>query len=250
MSPRPAASAVATPPAMFAPARLWTSFVPVRPRIAATIAAVVVLPLVAETTTLPSRQAGGEPRDGVRLGAHQHLPGQRGPAAAGQARDGARRAGGEQPRLQPHGSDHPQRAGPDAHRGGQVGDRVAVGVGGERAVGVEGDLAALHELEPGLPDMGALEHAVESAQVLELRLVLRERDVEQAVLDARVRHQPHPAAEHARVGHGHGVPVELVLGAVDGDVPARGLPAGERAERRRRGRRACRAGGACRSRSR
>ena len=104
MSPRPAASAVATPPAMFAPARLWTSFVPVRPRMAATMAAVVVLPLVAETTTLPLRQAGGEARDGVRLGAHQHLAGQRRPAAAGQARDGARRAGGEQPRLQPHGA--------------------------------------------------------------------------------------------------------------------------------------------------
>ena len=47
------ASAAATPPAMFAPARLWTSRVPVRPRIVAIIAAVVVLPLVAETTTLP-----------------------------------------------------------------------------------------------------------------------------------------------------------------------------------------------------
>ena len=38
---------------MFAPARLWTSRAPVRSRIDATIAAVVVLPLVALITTLP-----------------------------------------------------------------------------------------------------------------------------------------------------------------------------------------------------
>ena len=46
-SPSPSMSAVATPPAMFAPARLWTSRTPPRPRIEATIAAVVVLPFVA-----------------------------------------------------------------------------------------------------------------------------------------------------------------------------------------------------------
>jgi len=47
------AIADATPPAMFAPARLWTSRAPVRSRIEATMAAVVVFPLVAETTTEP-----------------------------------------------------------------------------------------------------------------------------------------------------------------------------------------------------
>ena len=41
------------PPAMLAPARLCTSRTPSRSRIAAAIAAVVVLPLVAETNTLP-----------------------------------------------------------------------------------------------------------------------------------------------------------------------------------------------------
>ena len=50
--PRPAASR-RSPPAMFAPARLWTSAIPARSRIEATIAAVVVLPLVAEMTTEP-----------------------------------------------------------------------------------------------------------------------------------------------------------------------------------------------------
>ena len=53
-SPRAApSSTLATPPAMFAPARLWTRRVPERSRIAATIAAVVVLPFVAEMTALP-----------------------------------------------------------------------------------------------------------------------------------------------------------------------------------------------------
>ena len=44
---------------MFAPARLWTSVSPVRSRIAAAIAAVVVLPFVALITALPcaSRRA-------------------------------------------------------------------------------------------------------------------------------------------------------------------------------------------------
>ena len=47
---------------MFAPARLWTSREPVRSRIDATIAAVVVLPLVAEITTLPcSRRPASSP---------------------------------------------------------------------------------------------------------------------------------------------------------------------------------------------
>ena len=99
-----AASAAATPPAMFAPARLCTSRVPVRPRIAAIIAAVVVLPLVAETTTLPCGQPRRQPRDRVRLGPHQHLAGQRRAAAARQPRSGSGGARGEQPRLQPHGT--------------------------------------------------------------------------------------------------------------------------------------------------
>ena len=52
---RPASSsAVATPQAMFEPARLWTTGRPSRSSAAATIAAVVVLPLVAEISTEPS----------------------------------------------------------------------------------------------------------------------------------------------------------------------------------------------------
>ena len=51
---RPAAGSRRSPPAMLAPARLWTRVVPARSRIAAAIAAVVVLPLVEEMTAQPS----------------------------------------------------------------------------------------------------------------------------------------------------------------------------------------------------
>ena len=87
-------SAAATPPAMFAPARLWTRCAPVRSRMPATIAAVVVLPLVAEITALPRSQPGGQAPDGVGLEAHQELSGQRGAPAAGAARQRAGGAGG------------------------------------------------------------------------------------------------------------------------------------------------------------
>ena len=56
LPPRAASSNVdATPPAMFAPARLWTRVIPARSSIEATIAAVVVLPLVAEITPIPGK---------------------------------------------------------------------------------------------------------------------------------------------------------------------------------------------------
>src|ERR1039458_4985512 len=65
MSPfwRAAASSVeAIPPAMFAPDWLFTSDTPARSRIAARIAEVVVLPFVADTSTLPrDRRAPSSP---------------------------------------------------------------------------------------------------------------------------------------------------------------------------------------------
>ena len=57
VSPRPSTSAVATPPAMFAPERLCTSVWPPRSRICAAIAAVVVFPFVAERIALASGRA-------------------------------------------------------------------------------------------------------------------------------------------------------------------------------------------------
>ena len=77
------------------PARLWTSRAPVRSRIEATIAAVVVLPLVAEITTLPRSRRLREAADRVRLDAGEDLAGQRrAAAAAGGARERADRLGG------------------------------------------------------------------------------------------------------------------------------------------------------------
>ena len=88
---------------MFAPARLCTSRVPARSSTVETIAAVVVLPLVAEITTLPrdSRPASRSIACGsTRVST---LPGQRRAAAAaggaGEPADGAR---GRQPGGEPH----------------------------------------------------------------------------------------------------------------------------------------------------
>ena len=76
---------------------------PARSSTVETIAAVVVLPLVAEITTLPRAQPAGEPLDRVRLHAREHLAGQRraaaAPGRAGEAADGAR---GGQPGGEPH----------------------------------------------------------------------------------------------------------------------------------------------------
>ena len=102
-TPRAApSSAVVTPPAMFAPARLWTSRAPSPSRIAATIAAVVVLPLVAEITALPSRRRAGQPRHRLRLEAHEQLAGQARPAAPAAARQRPRGARDGDLRLEHH----------------------------------------------------------------------------------------------------------------------------------------------------
>ncbi len=68
-------SVVAMPPAMFAPARLCTSAMPARSRMPAVIVAVVVLPLVAEMSTLPRGRRA--PRSPIASGASRisSLPG-------------------------------------------------------------------------------------------------------------------------------------------------------------------------------
>ena len=86
---------------MFAPARLCTSVSPVRSRIAAAIAAVVVLPFVALITALPCASRRAEQADRVRLQPREHLAGQRRPAAAaGGAHERADRLGGGHLRAQ------------------------------------------------------------------------------------------------------------------------------------------------------
>ena len=87
-----------------------------------------------------ARQAAGEPLDRVRLHAREHLAGQRRAAAAAGARAPGRRRRGRRPagreaRRSASRREHAQRARADADGGRQLGDRVAVGVGGERPVG-------------------------------------------------------------------------------------------------------------------
>ena len=67
---------------MFAPARLWTSVIPARSSTDATIAAVVVLPLVAEITTEPSRSRAASSPIASGSSASSTLPGQARAAAA------------------------------------------------------------------------------------------------------------------------------------------------------------------------
>ena len=68
-----ASRVVAIPPAMFAPAWLCTSGTPACSKMPAAIAAVVVLPLVAEMSTLPCRSARAEVPIASGCQAHQHL---------------------------------------------------------------------------------------------------------------------------------------------------------------------------------
>ena len=89
---------------MFAPARLCTTGTPARLSTDATMAAVVVLPLVAETTTEPRARRADEFGDRIGLQSDQHLAGEAGPAAAtGSPRELAHRArGGDLGREQAH----------------------------------------------------------------------------------------------------------------------------------------------------
>ena len=75
-------SAVATPPGMFAPARLCTASMPACASTLAIIPAVVVLPLVALTTTDAALEPARRARDRVGLQPQQQLARQAGAAAA------------------------------------------------------------------------------------------------------------------------------------------------------------------------
>ena len=77
---------------------------PVRPRIVATIAAVVVLPLVAETTTLPCGSRAASRAIACGSARISTLPGSDVAAAPGEPRRGAGRPRRQQPCLQPHGA--------------------------------------------------------------------------------------------------------------------------------------------------
>ena len=154
-----AASALATPPAMFAPARLWTSRVPVRSRTVDDHRRRRRL-AVGGARSRRCRARAGPASSPIACGSRRvsTLPGQRGAAAAaggaGERADGLR---GRQPGGEPqrHGASTRSAPGSDVDGGGQVGDRVAVGVGRERAVGVEGDARAPRSRsDPGLVARG------------------------------------------------------------------------------------------------
>ena len=93
---RASSSAVATPQPMFEPALLWTTCSPERSRIAAIIAAVVVLPLVAETTAAPSSSSLAHPVERARADAQQQPAGERRAAAAAEAAAERAHGAGEQ----------------------------------------------------------------------------------------------------------------------------------------------------------
>src|SRR4051812_24848962 len=159
-------SALATPPAMFAPARLWTRSRPVASRIAAIIEVVVVLPFVADTTTLPSLSpsasraiACGSMRMSSRPGSEvPPRPVLRDSAPA------ARAAASLAPKAvttwtRSSRAEHLQRGGEHLDRRRRPADRVAVGVDDERTVGVDAQPACPHDVDLGQLDVRALEGA-------------------------------------------------------------------------------------------
>ena len=116
-----ASSVVAIPPAMFAPAWLCTSGTPARSKIPAAIAAVVVLPLVAEISTLPRGRRAPSVADRVRR------PGASAPC---RERSWRRRRAAARARRRPA----PARAwGPAAGHQSLVADSPAAAVAGRRA---------------------------------------------------------------------------------------------------------------------
>ena len=105
---RPASSsAVATPQPMFDPARLCTTRRPCRSSTPAAIAQVVVLPLVAETSTAPSSSSRGHAAQGAGREPQEHPARGGGAAAAAEPAaggpEGAREQSG-QPEHQPAGT--------------------------------------------------------------------------------------------------------------------------------------------------
>ena len=85
---------------------------------------------------------------------------------------------------------------------------------------------------PGCSTWAPLNTRVSPRRYSSLGCAFVRRDVEQAVVDLGVRHQPHAAAEHARVGHGDRIARRTRARSPSTvDVPARRLPAGERAQR-------------------
>ena len=240
---------------MFAPDWLFTSEIPARSRIPASIAAVVVLPFVADTSTLPrDRRAPSSPiapgsrristfpgaldappprrretaptaRARASFGASgpairrlpeacstrrpvrarrlprpRRLPPRRSPRPMGSRGSNRGRGKGGACRGDVRGHEHRDRAADRAHAHGQLADRIAVGVHREGTVAGDLDRGGAKHVHGGQLDVGALEDPrQELRQELALADVLEHDDLEQAVVEHRVRRRAHPAAVGLRV---------------------------------------------------
>ena len=243
-------------PACSRPARLCTgvSAAP-RARIAAIMPAVVVLPLVALTTTEPRSRLPRQARDRPRLHAQQQLAGQaRAAAAAARAR--------QRPAA---------RASADLRRSGRAQARGAITLspprtsrtvagsvvsGSPSAYTSKGRSAAISTsrarctLTVVLLDVRALEHLRQvSRGTAASRPVSTHDHLEQAVGGVGARRHLHAAAVVAGVRGRDRVALEALLAAVEAHGEARRLPRQQRADRRHTRRRGCRARAAPRSRS-
>ena len=240
-------SAVATPPAMFAPARLCTSRAPVRSRMPATIAAVVVLPLVAEITALPRCRRA--PRRAMAWGSRRirSLPGSEVPPrpVRRESAPAARAAATLTSRAVMRAAGPAARAGQGAEGHRQLADRVAVGVDDERPVGADVHLGAAQHVHARLVDVLALEHLGQhAAQEARLARALEPDDVQGPVVELGIGRDEHPAPVGLGVRHrdappGEGDPLaidlERELGRLPGDQrPQRAVDVDQRAEARRR----------------
>ena len=212
------------PPAMFAPAALCTREICSRARIAAVKAAVVVLPLVAEMSTLPRVRRAASCAMASRSSRMSTLPGalvapppRRRESAADGPREGelgGQRTGHQAPsgRLSRRRGrhEHADGARQRAYARGELRDGVAVGIQRERPVGGDAHLAWRAGRARWAAHVGALEHLGEVGEETQLGDLLDRDDVEQAVVHARVGGEAHPAAVDAGVGGGDGVAAEAV----------------------------------------
>ena len=241
---------------------------PSRSRIAAASAAVVVLPLVAEISTLPWLRrvasvaiASGARRSSTLPGALVAPPPRRRESAptprasaslavsvpaisapwrsrrsapAWRARRcgrwvSERGVGGRAGRRE-----HRDRRGEGAYAHGQLADRVAVGVHRERSIAADGHLPGAEDVDARICTWSPLKTFGRMlVRNPDLADALDDRHVEQAVVEQRVRRGEHAPAVGLGVGGPHRIARERVAlaGRVELDLKARGSPGGQRAQR-------------------
>ena len=199
---------MATPQAMFEPARLCTTGRPARSSAAAIIAAVVVLPLVAETSTEPA-SSSRDMRASARGDSLQQQAAGRGRAAgAPEAAACPPGASGRVRRDAEHqaGATDPQAAALDAHDRRGRADRVAVGVDDERAVGATSISSPRRNSVYPQSTCVPLKTFGSSRRKRSFADLLAEHHVELAVVELGHGEDVHAAAVDLRVADHHRVP--------------------------------------------